>query len=304
MGNRHRDHRRPLHRIDPPFYLEPFRLCHLGQRYRPFYLRSFRYPATGDARDIRLYASLGASFRICDSDRKYARVAPAHHLPYAAPLYARIIEGPFSQKHLRLDRVREHLANASYLLVHFEHLFALFQEEARMKKWLSFLALLSGCMVGPNYHAPNSCVSDTWNAESEESNKELVQKWWEGFDDDLLTKYIHLAGSQNYEIQTAEANILKARALRQIAASQLFPQVVADLNGTKTYFSKNGPVFAIGQAVGNPGVTTSPTTGSLSRFKSLRSKISSTLYSTLLGSSTFLARHGAKSSRQQLNMRA
>lgn len=130
-----------------------------------------------------------------------------------------------------------------------------------MKKWIPLLFLLSGCMVGPNYQAPELCVSDTWNAESENSALEPTQKWWEGFEDELLTKYINLASSQNYEIQTAEANILKARALRQIAASNLFPQVIADLNGTKTYFSKNGPVFAIGQAAGDPGVTTSPTTG-------------------------------------------
>ena len=129
-----------------------------------------------------------------------------------------------------------------------------------MRKWFLLPLLLTGCMAGPNYHPPETVVSDTWNADNQ-ATSEPIQKWWEVFDDDLLTKYIGLATEQNYEIRTAEANILKARALRQIAASKLFPQVVADLNGTKTYFSKNGPVFAIGQATGNPGVTTSPLTG-------------------------------------------
>ena len=129
-----------------------------------------------------------------------------------------------------------------------------------MRKWILFPLLFAGCMAGPNYHPPETVVSDTWNADNQET-AEPIQKWWEVFHDDLLTKYIGLATEQNYEIRTAEANILKARALRQIAASKLFPQVVADLNGTKTYFSKNGPVFAIGQATGNPGVTTSPLTG-------------------------------------------
>lgn len=128
-----------------------------------------------------------------------------------------------------------------------------------MKKWLPLLLTLSGCMVGPNYQAPELNISNDWQASLEPS--EPVQKWWELFNDDLLTKYIVLAAESNYDILTAEANILKARALRQVAASKLFPQVVADLNGTKTYFSKNGPVFAIGQAAGNPGVTTSPLTG-------------------------------------------
>jgi NodT family efflux transporter outer membrane factor (OMF) lipoprotein len=65
----------------------------------------------------------------------------------------------------------------------------------------------------------------------------------------------------NYDVQAAEANVLQARGLRMIAASSWFPQITADFNATKTYFSKNGPVFAIGAAAGNPGVTTSSLTG-------------------------------------------
>jgi outer membrane protein, multidrug efflux system len=133
------------------------------------------------------------------------------------------------------------------------------------KKWIRlFLCCLSGCMVGPDYQRPEIAISDTWNAESEtpeEANQPIVEKWWEVFHDELLTKYIQLAAEENYNIKIAEANILQARALRTIAASNLFPQVIADLNGTKTYFSKNGPVFAIGPAAGNPAVTTSQTTG-------------------------------------------
>ena len=130
-----------------------------------------------------------------------------------------------------------------------------------MKKRLLCLLLLSGCMVGPNYHPPETLISDAWNAEEAEKPSDPIQKWWEVFQDELLTKYVCLASEQNYDIQTAEANILQARALRQIAASKLFPQILADVNGTKTFFSKNGPVFAIGQAAGNPGDTTSETTG-------------------------------------------
>jgi len=127
--------------------------------------------------------------------------------------------------------------------------------------WILPLFLLSGCMVGPNYQPPEITISDTWNAEDQKTADVPIQKWWEVFNDDLLTKYVNVAAVQNYDIQTAEANILKARALRQIAASKLFPQAAANLNGIKTYFSKNGPIFAIGEAAGNPGVTTSQVTG-------------------------------------------
>lgn len=115
--------------------------------------------------------------------------------------------------------------------------------------------------MGPNYHPPEITISDTWNAGDQTFCSEPIRTWWNVFEDPLLNHYIDLASTQNYDIQSAEANILKARALRQITASQLFPHATADLNGTKTYFSKNGPVFAIGQATGDPTDTTSTTTG-------------------------------------------
>ena len=132
-----------------------------------------------------------------------------------------------------------------------------------MKKLSIFpLLVLFGCAVGPDYQTPEILVSDQWSADDEcGAQEEPLQKWWEVFQDDLLNKYIELAVDHNYDIQVAEANILKARALRQVAASTLFPQVNADINGTKTYFSKNGPVFVIGQAGGNPADTSSGTTG-------------------------------------------
>ncbi|MBU6383358.1 MAG: efflux transporter outer membrane subunit [Verrucomicrobia bacterium] len=129
-----------------------------------------------------------------------------------------------------------------------------------MKKPIFWLALaMTGCMLGPNYHTPDINVSNHW--ETEAANSMPAQKWWEELQDELLNRYVEVASEYNYDIQAAEANILRARALRQIAASTLFPHINFDLNGTKTYFSKNGPVFAIGQAAGNPADTSSTTTG-------------------------------------------
>lgn len=119
---------------------------------------------------------------------------------------------------------------------------------------------LSGCMVGPNYTPPEIQVSKDWGV-PEEQIGEVKLNWWEEFHDPLLTEYIQKAALCNYDVLAAEARILRARAIRQISASSLFPQVNADINATKTYFSKNGPVFAIGPASGNSGDTTSPVTG-------------------------------------------
>lgn len=121
-----------------------------------------------------------------------------------------------------------------------------------MKRYFTYLALctlLSGCLVGPNYRPPANVVCDEWNAERAPlcpPDQPLPVAWWELFSDPYLTAYIERAAHYNNDILMAEANILQARALRQMTASALFPQVAADLSATRTYFSKNGPVFAIG----------------------------------------------------------
>src|SRR5687767_678000 len=97
--------------------------------------------------------------------------------------------------------------------------------------WVLLLLCLAGCMVGPNYRTPEVCVADTWDEQQADSS-DPVEKWWELFEDDLLNKYICFAVQQNYDLQIAEANILKARALRQVSASKLFPHVNLDVNGT------------------------------------------------------------------------
>lgn len=111
--------------------------------------------------------------------------------------------------------------------------------------------------MGPNYQAPENSVPDEWQgAEAGFSSEEPLTTWWEVFQDPLLNKYIEKAASNNNDLLAAEANILQARALRQVAASSLFPQIFADVNATKTYFSKNGPVFAGGAFTGGTSAAT------------------------------------------------
>lgn len=128
-----------------------------------------------------------------------------------------------------------------------------------MKKlWL--VMILAGCAVGPNYQPPENTISDTWAAENVASDPPVTE-WWTLFGDELLNKYILRAAEYNNDVLTAESNILQARALRQIAASSFFPRLGADVNATKTYFSKNGPIFASSPSSGVLPGTLSPTTG-------------------------------------------
>lgn len=126
---------------------------------------------------------------------------------------------------------------------------------------LGIIFLFSSCMVGPNYSPPHSEIPDVWSSEENAPIEAPNLAWWDTFQDPLLTQCIMAAKEHNEEVLKAEANIARSRAIRQIAASSLFPQLVGDVNGIKTYFSKNGPVFAIGPAAGDPGVNPSTSTG-------------------------------------------
>ncbi len=107
---------------------------------------------------------------------------------------------------------------------------------------------LVGCSVGPKYKPPEISLSDQWTLldieKSDFCRVEASTSWWEVFKEELLTKYIEKAAVCNHSVLIAEANIKQARALKKVTASQLFPQLLLDFDGSKTYFSKNGPVLA------------------------------------------------------------
>jgi len=104
--------------------------------------------------------------------------------------------------------------------------------------------LITGCMVGPDYSPPVVEVSEEWREDAgPEMPETLIATWWEQFNDPLLTKYIGLAEEHNYDVLTAEANVLRARALKMVTASSLFPQVNANFIPMRIDFSKTGPFF-------------------------------------------------------------
>lgn len=131
-----------------------------------------------------------------------------------------------------------------------------------MKK-IATLILLAGCAVGPNYQEPENNVSDVWATSSNTivTDDAPLIEWWTVFNDELLNQYIQKAADNNNDVLTAESNILAARALKQVAASSFWPHFGADVNATKTYFSKNGPIFASSPSEGVLPGTISPLTG-------------------------------------------
>lgn len=109
-------------------------------------------------------------------------------------------------------------------------------------------------MVGPNYQPPENDVSDAWHNSEEKDLLFSMQTppvlWWECFRDPLLSQYIEIAMKNNNDVLVAKANIAQARGVRQVAASKLFPWLLADANASRSHYSKNGPAFSIGNTSG------------------------------------------------------
>lgn len=95
--------------------------------------------------------------------------------------------------------------------------------------------LITGCMVGPDYHAPDTELPESFQNESAKSiSTDAVEvEWWSGFNDPMLDKLINAALKGNYDIQIASARILEARALRTQTEFELAPIVPFNASYTK-----------------------------------------------------------------------
>src|ERR1700679_3688047 len=97
-------------------------------------------------------------------------------------------------------------------------------------------SLISGCMVGPNYHRPVIQTPTVYRDLSENPQAQAQAasyadlRWWQVFQDSQLQELIRTALKQNYDLQLATERISAARAQVTITRSALFPQVQANSN--------------------------------------------------------------------------
>jgi len=96
--------------------------------------------------------------------------------------------------------------------------------------------VLTGCMVGPNYHRPVVQTPGVYRDLNENSQAQAQAAsfadlpWWQVFQDPQLQELIRTALKENYDLQLATERIAAARAQVTIARSSLFPQVQAGGN--------------------------------------------------------------------------
>ncbi|AZV39062.1 secretion protein [Komagataeibacter xylinus] len=112
--------------------------------------------------------------------------------------------------------------------------------------FLTSAIFLAGCTVGPRYQPdrmklPAKFTEDEHTAtpeEIEDTNKEL-KEWWHLFKDPELDKLVDKAIAGNYNLQVAGQRIMAERAIRDVQASQWYPQVDTQASAGNVRYSVN-----------------------------------------------------------------
>ncbi len=99
---------------------------------------------------------------------------------------------------------------------------------------LCLLAVVSGCMVGPDYRPPEPVLPARWKTARDHAaalrpvSAAALQTWWTAFDDPKLNHLIAQARSGNLDLRIACSRVEQARAEQRANRAELFPRVSAD----------------------------------------------------------------------------
>jgi outer membrane protein, multidrug efflux system len=89
------------------------------------------------------------------------------------------------------------------------------------------ILLLAGCAVGPNYKRPTVDVPTDYRGSMSTQAATIAslgnEKWWDLYQDPVLTQLIHTALQQNYDVRIAATRVLEAQAQLGIVRANQFP---------------------------------------------------------------------------------
>lgn len=95
---------------------------------------------------------------------------------------------------------------------------------------------LSGCAVGPDYHAPEPSLQPFHNGANprpaDAATEQALSAWWNEFNDPMLASIVNRALSQNLDLAASLARVEQSRAAAQAAGAELYPTF--DFNGSAT----------------------------------------------------------------------
>lgn len=134
---------------------------------------------------------------------------------------------------------------------------------------IGFLLALLGCKVGPDFCKPRTdYLNRTWSDQVHirfQGQPVDERVWWKSFQDPMLDRMIETALANNLDLKQAGQRILEARALRQVAAGNFYPQQqTGNAGATRIRISENDANFVV-----VPGFFQTTTT-----FNSFRSNFS------------------------------
>lgn len=105
-------------------------------------------------------------------------------------------------------------------------------------------AMLTGCMMGPNYKRPQVAVPANFRAPAPLPEPQAASladlQWFEVFRDPQLQDLVRVALVKNYDLRDAVARVEEARASLGVTRSNQFPQVGASGDLQVTRLSRNG----------------------------------------------------------------
>jgi len=119
-----------------------------------------------------------------------------------------------------------------------------------MRTLALFLALITGCTVGPDYVKPEIKTPDAWHTEligPFRSGTAPLHTWWRSFDDPALDELVDRARANNLDLRIALARIAAAAAELGIAKGENLPNVSADFDSMVNQATQNGPLGPIGK---------------------------------------------------------
>ena len=119
---------------------------------------------------------------------------------------------------------------------------------------LAALVTVTGCTVGPNYHAPVMPVPPAYGEQvaAADAAAEPVD-WWSRFGDTELTSLVERALKDSPTVQIAAVRIREARLQEAIARSQGKPVVNASADVNHIQFSKNAGLSSLTSLFGGGG---------------------------------------------------
>lgn len=106
----------------------------------------------------------------------------------------------------------------------------------------SLALLLTGCAVGPNYHAPQAPALEQFaGRDLVTTNSAAVDAaWWHQFKDPLLDELVAQALSANQDIKAADARLKEARTARIGQLFDFLPTVTGKASGSALRQSRGG----------------------------------------------------------------